>query len=381
MLYKIYLVLVSLKALISISIISVKKATDIIINLAKNLSRSERKKASRIFWRQIIVPNFRKKRTIQIGRPSASVYEKFPNSLIHVVKDDESVGRPNFLLIRNGAMGDVLMLTPSVRGLFEAHNGDINIDVATFFPRIFDNSPYVRSVLSPKEISKGIHNYDCVIDLNGVYERNSLHHPVDVYMKFSLNKQIVTKSLDLFPTKADEDFIDEVVRLINGPYVVVHQVHHEWPNRNISKQIWDKISNELAYKLGLKVIYIGGFADAYARDEDRFEDHRNRYTLQQLSVLIAKSNGFIGGDSGPAHVAATTQAPICCFYTCAHHDVRKPLRDQGKFLPIFPKLDCYGCLATHPFRNTSYYCKRGDNACTSDEYLGDASAQVLDFLS
>jgi len=386
MLIKIYLAIISIKAWLSVWRRSPIDAKRLWSELFKKWKENKKEDLSKVFWKQLIIPSYRLKKSISLGRNSPSVYRKFAPLLSEAVKAEETDQQlnqklPSYLVMRNGAMGDVMMMTPAIRNLYEVHDGNINIDVATYFPKIFDNSPYVRNTLNPKGLSQGVHNYDCVIDLNGVYERCPTEHPVDVYMRFSVGKKNGSRSLDLFPTVSDQDFIKQVIHGINSRYVVVHQFHHAWPNRNISTHIWDKITSEIVDKLKLKVIYVGTGVESYAKVEDGYEDHRNRYSIQQLSLLISQSVGFIGADSGPAHIAATTNVPICGFYTCAHHEVRMPLREHGRFLPLFPELECYGCLARHPMKITTYYCQRGDNACTLDRYFGNVAQKVVSFLS
>ena len=129
------------------------------------------------------------------------------------------------------------------------------------------------------------------------------------------------------------------------------------------------------------VIQIGSPNDFAFQDRDGFHDHRARYSVQELSLLIAASKGFIGVDSGPSHVAACTDVPMAVFFTCAHHDFRKPLRKNAKFLPLIPALDCYGCLTKNTMQRTNYYCERGDNACTYSFKSNDLANQVVQLFT
>lgn len=332
-----------------------------------------------------LVPNFRLKVKVKLGRPSPTIFRKFYEE----IRSDEAFcgdaaiklrQQPQYLIIRDGAMGDVLMLTPIVRELFARHGGDIAIDIATQARVVFDHSPYVRQVLAPKSLKRGIHTYDVVIDFNEVYERSPNTHPVDVYGKWVFGTAAFDKKLDLHPSPEDVRIMDAVVSKIDRPYLVVHHLSHEWPNREVDVSVWQTLLKGLVDQDSFKIIYVGVERDHAQITGPHVEDHRGRYSIQQLSLLIAKSAGFIGGDSGPSHIAATTHAPMAVFYTCAHHEARMPLRQGGRFMPIAPDVDCYGCLTSRPIPRPGYFCHRGDNACVHAFDREDVTRRVLNFF-
>lgn len=365
----VYLVLVSLRCLFVVWRTDRPRYRALMRSLFMTLSAGARGDFFQILLEQLVIPNYRLKANIQLGRPSLTVYRKFFELIQSVESRDapalQERNKPRYLLIRDGAMGDVLMLTPVVHALHTAHAGDVSIDVATHAAVVFDHNPYVNQVLSPKQLARGVRTYDVVVDLNGVYERMPNTHPVNAYAKVVLGAADFDKKLELYPTPADVALIDEVVKKIGAPYVVVHQFSHDWPNRTIASEVWAQALNAITASGTMKVVYVGTSQDLAPVRDAQHLDHRARYTLQQLSVLIAKSQGFIGGDSGPSHVAATTDVPLAVFYTCAHHEARMPLRAGGRFLPIFPQLDCYGCLTRRTLPRLGYFCERGDNVCVN----------------
>ena len=378
-----YLVLVSLRCLWSLWRTDRARCRALLRQLRLVFANSSWAGFFKTLCEQLLIPHYRLKPNIKLGRPSLTVYRKFFD-LIQSVESGNAYAwqerkKPRYLLIRDGAMGDVLMLTPVVRALYRAHAGDIAIDVATHAGVVFDQNPYVQHVISPKQLARGVHTYDVVMDLNGVYERMPNTHPVNAYAKVVLGVADFDKKLELYPTPDDVALIDEVVHHIGGPFVVVHQFVHDWPNRTIAPEVWAQALDAITASGTVKVVYVGTAQDQAPVLDAQHEDHRARYTLQQLSVLIAKSQGFIGGDSGPSHVAATTDAPMAIFYTCAHHEARMPLREGGRFLPIFPDLDCYGCLTRRTIPRLGYFCERGDNACVSA--FSGVGVTVRDFLN
>ena len=380
-----YFYILLIKALVQEWLKCPQETKTFVFEIWRAYRTKESKAFVRFVLRQLLIPHYRLKVKIKLGRPSPTIFRKFHEE----IDGDEALcgdvavyarQQPKYLIIRDGAMGDVLMLTPVVRALYLRHEGDIAIDVATQARAVFNNNPYVSAVLDPKTLSRGVRTYDVVIDLNEVYERSPQAHPVNTYGKFVLGVCAFDKKLELYPTQEDIRRIDEVVVQIGTPYVVVHHFRHEWPNREIDSKVWDGVLDGFVQQSHLKVIYVGVERDhAYIKGPG-FEDHRGRYSIQQLSLLIAKSDGFLGGDSGPSHIAATTNAAMCIFYTCAHHEARMPLRQGARFLPITPRINCYGCLTRHPVPRPGYFCKRGDNACVSAFDTQDVAVRILNFF-
>jgi ADP-heptose:LPS heptosyltransferase len=110
-------------------------------------------------------------------------------------------------------------------------------------------------------------------------------------------------------------------------------------------------------------------------------DHRNRYSLQELKLLVESSSSFLGVDAGPLHIAAATKIPMVVFFTSAHHALRKPFRPVGSFHPIQPAIECYGCQISNPPPGTDYFCRRGDNQCVNSFDAGAVAMTVMSALS
>ena len=382
---RIYFYLLLVKVLWQEWIKSPKAAKSLLLELWRQYRGSSQQVFMLWVMARCLTANYRLKTKIRLGRPSVTIFRKFYDFFRanEVLCADEAVNQrklTKYLIIRDGAMGDVLMLTPVVRALHARHGGEIAIDIATKTPAVFQNSPYVRAVFDPRALRRGIYTYDVVTDLNDVYERAPHAHPVNAYADVVLGTSEFDKKLVLSPSPEDAHFIEKVVTEIDAPYVVVHHLRHEWGNREIDTAIWSRIYDGFERRGDLKVIFVGSNRDYAPTRNASFEDHRERYSIQQLSLLIAKSQGFLGGDSGPSHVAAATDVPIAVFYTCAHHEARMPLRSTGRFLPLKPHVDCYGCLSDNPIPRAGYFCSRGDNACVRAFDATQVTHQVMDFF-
>jgi len=57
--------------------------------------------------------------------------------------------KPKILLIRQLALGDVLLITPILKQIYVDHSGDCEIDVLTMKPDAFINNPYITEIISP----------------------------------------------------------------------------------------------------------------------------------------------------------------------------------------------------------------------------------------
>ncbi len=312
---------------------------------------------------------YRQKIQLKLGRPSLSIFRKYASlyerHLPQRINPEPSpVGhRVKILLIRNGAIGDVLMLTPVVKALHESRQGRAQIEVLTHCPEVFRNNPYIQQVHSTKTFTRAVHDYDLVINFNNLYENSPRVHPVDVYAHAALGHINFDKQLALYPSSKDLFDVAQQVRAIDGPFIVAHKPNHDWPNRNLPESFWSALLVQLLNKTGWTLVQVGSARDYAVSGHPRLLDLRGQHNLQQLAELIRQSRGFIGVDAGPSHIAACTDVPICTFYTCAHHEVRRPLRSQGKFVPLAADLDCYGCMQKQNWPSPGFNCARGDSIC------------------
>ena len=324
--------------------------------------------ALNVFFDRYLVDAYRTRTVLRLAHPSIAFFRKFEHYFSDDFKDLQLSKTPyktKILLLRDGAMGDVIMLTPVVRELYNQRLGAAVIDISTYCKEVFKNSPYVNRVLNPKDLEKSKVSYDLVISFNGLYERDIFKHPVDSYSMHALGAHNYDKKLDIFYTSSDVEYVRAKLKNIDPGYLVFHKPVHEWPNRNLDENFWTRLMDGLVKSTGLKIIQIGSGGDFACEEKSSIYDHRGLYDIQKIAALIEMSAGFVGIDAGPSHIAASTAAPIFTFYTCAHHDARKPLRTGGIYHPIIPDVECYGCMQRSKYPQTSYCCERGDNACVS----------------
>ena len=345
----------------------------------KNTSKYGFSKASWNLFQTQVQPNYPNKVNLYLGRASPPRFYRFATLFKEFHQENRQTlpRKPSCLIMRNEALGDVLLVTPIIKALYEQRNGNIDIHVATHYVDLFRDNPYVTQVIHKNDLAKQVRDYDIVFNLNGVYEGNPQQHILQSYANCILGSSEFDAQPKLYPNATEIYKVQEVLKNFDRPFIVAHKPNHPWPNRQISEKIWQEMILAIQQQSQFDVIQIGSSSDFAFQNQDRFHDHRARYSVQELSLLIAASKGFIGIDSGPSHVATCSDVPMAVFFTCAHHEYRKPLRKNGKFLPLIPSVDCYGCLTKNTMQRTNYYCERGDNACTYSFNANDLANQVI----
>jgi hypothetical protein len=72
-------------------------------------------------------------------------------------------------------------------------------------------------------------------------------------------------------------------------------------------------------------------------------DLRNQTSIPELATIMGQSLAVCGLDSGPIHLAGTTEVPIVCGYTSVSPEYRVPYRDRGETFAVVPDIECIGC--------------------------------------
>jgi ADP-heptose:LPS heptosyltransferase len=256
---------------------------------------------------------------------------------------------PNILINRMAAGGDVLMTTPIIRKIFQDRGGVCNIDyrVDTENSIYIQNNPYIRKIVPAERGTYPtidlINQYDVYINLDLVYERNPSMHAVDAYAMYAIGHCNFDRNLELYTTESDKSFARELKGIINNEYIVLHMRKHYWENRNLPTEFWAKLVTNLLEKTKLTIIQVGSMYEPFFSGGNRLIDLRGGTTVPILKEIIEGARLFIGSDSGPSHVAAATETNMLVFYTSVKEEFRRPLRSVGKFIPMIPDIECYGC--------------------------------------
>ena len=285
------------------------------------------------------------------------------------------------LIIKHGALGDLIQTTGVFKSIREAHQDD-NITLlvdrkfdffikhSPFFDRIFydTRSSFFRIDIWIKIITKlSKEKFDIVYDLQSS-DRTSIYnffininnsclwsgnrkggqfkyHPdnfedIPVLDRLLHQLKLIGLEVNLTPdlTWMDKDiseFIPKNRFIIVIPGSSVHLKHKRWPSKSFG---------ELAVRLqkkGYDILVIG--TDAEREEIEMIKSYSSNildYSNKDLSFLAAlcrKASGVVANDTGPTFIAGAVDCPIT--WLLSHHTNPDLVKPQCKNLKIIKKQD------------------------------------------
>jgi ADP-heptose:LPS heptosyltransferase len=291
----------------------------------------------------------------------------------------------NILVQRRAAIGDVIMSTAVVRELKRKYGNTAVIDVATDFPDVYTNNPYVRNLIPIDAVRGKEALYDVFINLDDAYEYNPENHYVDMYFQRAFGTTDLDKSVDLFPTVEDKESVDEFLYFNNvGKYIVVHMRNWHWGAKNINMETWFSIYEKVFTETtDFKVICVGGTTDHVVEDHPLFLDVRGQYSNQQLKVLMDGAACFVGIDSGPFWCAAASKTHIIGLLTHLDPDYIMPYRNghKGSGTSAIPTNEsCRGCNSKQARPVRQLVCEKSTYPCTNNFNVDVIAEAILKTL-
>ena len=275
----------------------------------------------------------------------------------------------NVLIIKLSAIGDVIHALPVSHAIKETYP-DAHITWVVEPPAydLLTNNPYIDEIIlfRKKEFKswKGFcknfpdfsaklreKKYDVVLDLQGLAKSgilaflargkkklgtcdmremsgyiskptvgaNAHGHIVERYLDVAraIGCRVENVVFPVYPTKEEEERAHYLIReegRLRGDYVAI-AVGTNWPNKcwpiaNIARLA------DLLYILGMKPVLVGG-----GKEEERIakEVHKKmrstalslvgKTSLKELAAVIRGARAFVGGDTGPTHLAAGLGIP------------------------------------------------------------------------
>lgn len=303
------------------------------------------------------------------------------------------------LVIKPGAIGDLLQLTPVLRALGRAFPGvKVSLlvgssaagDMFKYNPHvqevvIFDRKGAHRSVSAFLSLWLKLRNagYDLVINYQRsnlrawllalaaapcrilVYHkaRNRVVHAVVNHLETLAPLGIVTDDhhLDLFLGPEDEGFAERVLAeagLGEQPVIAINPGASHRVNRWGTKQFAELI-DLLAERLGIRSVIVGGPGDEALAAEIAASANSNplvlagQTTILQLGAVLKRCALLVSGDTGPMHVAAAVRTRVVALFGAADPNRTGPV-GQGHRVIQAEGVSCVPC------------CSR---TCTSAVYL------------
>ncbi|MEA5113411.1 MAG: glycosyltransferase family 9 protein [Geobacteraceae bacterium] len=329
-------------------------------------------------------------------------------------------GFKNILIIKPGAIGDLLHLTPVVRALKERfpHAKVTMLVGSRLSTTIFENNPFVHeSIVFEKKgahkslkgllgLWKELHarRFDLVLNyqrsnLKGwflassafpcrvlVYHksRKRLMHAVENHLgpltALGIDTEKADRKLDFFPSTRDQKRAEEVLdsAAIHGRRIVAFN-----PGTNHLCKCWPldrfaELADRVIERMGTEVIILGSPDEKKLADEIQ-SGMRNKAhdltgcTLGELGALLKRVEVLITGDTGPMHIAAAVGTPALALYGPISPLRSGPIGD-GHRIVIHDELDCCPC---NSFKCVNPVFRLCMESITVDEVFAELS-QMLD---
>ncbi len=322
------------------------------------------------------------------------------------------------LIIKPGAIGDLLHLTPAIREL--AHKfPDARISIlvgSKATASLFDNNPYVQDTIVFEK--KGAHRsplalfglwrrirrnrYDLVINFQRsnlkawflataafpcrllVYHKakNRIVHAVVNHLETLASLGIVPSDLELelFTSHDDESFADG---LLGGPEYSGKKLICLNPGASNRIKCWSpaafaSLADRLIEDIGVGVIIVGGGEERDLADAIRSGmknaplDMVGKMSLTQLGAVLKRCEVLVSGDTGPMHLATAVKTPVIALFGAINPSRTGPV-GKGHRVIRHEELECVPCVAKE-CRNPVYL------ECMEKITVGEVFSAVVDLL-
>jgi heptosyltransferase-1 len=332
------------------------------------------------------------------------------------------------ILVRLRRIGDVVMTTPAITALRKSlPSVHISYVIETPYRELIEGNPHVdQTIVIPRPLgTKRFLNtirmlrkerYDVAIDFHGgptaslITSLSGARQKIGYRIKYKSFAYDISlpRSLESGPKHSVENHIrlikalgisvpespplllpepsESVKKKIHAFFshnhlqdsrvVVIHvgagNEFREWGIDN-----WDSLVSSLVKRQGVKIVLIGALEDEknaghiLSRHPDSVYSQAGRLNLKELKELIARADLYIGPDSGPMHIAASTPTPILALFGPNLSSYNAPWQTKAT---IFEKeLDCRPC--------DQRSCVSGDVRCMrkiTAEEIYDACVPFLD---
>lgn len=226
-----------------------------------------------------------------------------------------------FLCINSGNLGDVICSTPVVRKLSNLYKKQLTIICNN--EEVFANSPYVKNIFSKNSFDNRLIQQEDEFFQTFVLPGQKNQFGIERKFNTFDIRQIHAIDLGfmLMPEELHCDFFPSVFREnFNLPdkYVVLHTAKN-WPNRTWSQENWQTLIDYFKEKNIFTVLIGKNTVETESHViEKTFYNFSNLFgsnLINKTSVndcwhIINNSRLFISFDTGPLHLAGTTDAKI-----------------------------------------------------------------------
>lgn len=152
-----------------------------------------------------------------------------------------------------------------------------------------------------------------------------------------------------------------------------------WPSGR-TRELLDKIVSETEFE----VILVGGDQDAWVREElkgadkGRFRLALDAFTLPQLGEVIRQCGYFIGGDSGPMHIAAAVGAKVLGIFGYASETRFCPWSDAARVVSL--RFHCSPDMRG-TYEANCFACMYPENCCLTELSADQVLSEALEIFN
>ena len=143
---------------------------------------------------------------------------------------------------------------------------------------------------------------------------------------------------------------------IHSDYIILHPFAG-WEFRSLPAERWKQLLEIIVRKTPFECVLISSGAEREQLEAIAGGNNRIHYAaglpIEHLAVLIKRSKGFIGNDSGPLHIAAAIGIPVVGLFGPAAPQFTAPPGGHSSYL--FRQLECSPCSQRR--------CVRPQNSC------------------
>ena len=217
-------------------------------------------------------------------------------------------------VVREGALGDVLMATPALRRVKEL-NPKCRVTFYTHFANLVSGLPFIDEVLPVDVAPTGkaiLLRYENLIPVR--------RHIAGIFGEI-LGVDIWNNRPSCVLDPRLLDHYRQEFRELPRPWTIVNRKAATWsPNKNWPDEYWGDLLDRLTARFS--VIEIGASAqDRGVQPDDHYLDLRGKTALEELVAAIGAADLHVGPVSGPVHIAAAVGTPAVVIYGGYEHPV------------------------------------------------------------
>lgn len=256
------------------------------------------------------------------------------------------------------ALGDILCSTPTIRKVAESYGH--KVDVMTKRADVFKNNPYVNKIIEyteddPVGYDEIFETYNQYYKVNRNMSSNSFYeNPIEVKLSNFEARQLhaMGVGITLYPDEMSYDFIPdkqtEISKQIDDNFIVLH-VTENWPVRTWSMDKWQRLVDLIKEKTDYKIVTIGKAhqedghfgkinkdvisldnvdVDTCLYENVGRQDHiqLGEGSLSELWHILNNAKALVSFDTGPVHLAGTTDTHIIQIGSSIRYEKTAPYR-------------------------------------------------------